>query len=226
METRTPNNNINHQTLDLPSSTLAERTAHAQILFELEAKKVASTLDVPTLPNQIRDALRTIGQPVRLFGENNANVRDWLSLCLARLELRNKGQALDVVGGSGSGSTIAGSSSLGGQEARTKKEEDDTQTDTKYTHAPQNLIDTREYITTYSIEKSRKRLSLERKRRWGANRRMLKRRIISSEDDEKDDDGYDYYGLEEKDILNELDDLDTGCLEQYKDLKSYALEGS
>ena len=74
-------------TLDLPSTTLSEREAHAELLLDLEAKKIASSIDVPTLPHDIQSSLRAIGQPIRLFGENNANVRDRLRMCLARIEV-------------------------------------------------------------------------------------------------------------------------------------------
>ena len=59
----------NLQTLDLPSTTAAERAAHAEMMLNLQAKKIANTVDVPTLPHHVQNALRNIGQPIRLFGE-------------------------------------------------------------------------------------------------------------------------------------------------------------
>lgn len=199
----------NLQTLDLPSSTLAERIAHANLLLELEAKKIAATLDVPTLAHQVIDALRQIGEPIRLFGENNANVRDRLRLCLARLKVKNKDKSVDV-------------GDIEPTEEKGIKEADETQTDTTYTYADKILIDAREFIAAFSLEKSRQRLSTERKRRWGANRRALKRQSVPSlVDDEVSGSSYI-----EHEVLTELDQMDTSCLKQYKILKSTALEGS
>ena len=207
MET-TPNNLL---TLDLPSSTLAERTAHANLLLELEAKKIASTLDVPTLAHQVRDALRNISEPIRIFGENNANVRDRLRLCLARIHVKKSGAAPD--------------DSVMEEEGKEEgaKEDDGGQSETKYTHAAKELVTAREFIAAYSLDNARKRLQIERKRQYSAKKRALKRRIIVTDDNDDDDEDHMYV---EKDVVKELDDLDAACLERYKTLKNMGLEGS
>jgi U4/U6 small nuclear ribonucleoprotein PRP4 len=199
----------NLQTLDLPTSTLAERTAHANLLLELEAKKVASTLDVPTLPNQVRHALRNIGEPIRIFGENNANVRDRLRLCLAKIQIKKSRSISDI------------EKVEEGQKLERPKVEDESQTETKYTHAAKELINVREFIAAYSLDKARTRLQIERKRRWGADRRELKRRVFEPEFINDEDREYI-----EKEVVKELDDLDTSCLQRYKTIKNMALEGS
>ena len=196
------------QVLDLPSTTLEERTAHANLLLEIEAKKVAASLDVPTLAHQVRDALRNIGEPIRLFGENNANVRDRLRLCLAKIEVKKRGSNINL------------------DEIETKDhedaghKEDEAQGETTYTHANEELINAREIIAAHSLENSRKRLKIERKRRWAASRRLSKIRVVSFDDDE------DNHGYNEKEAVQELEDLDAKCLEKYKSLKESALEGS
>lgn len=201
----------NLHTLDLPSTTLEERTAHANLLLEIEAKKVAATLDVPTLAHQVRDSLRNIGEPVRLFGENNANIRDRLRLCLAKIEVRKRGGHIDNID--------VGDLENKDEEDATNKA-DEGQGETTYTHACEELISAREVIAEYSLENSRKRLKVERKRRWAASRRLAKLRTVSFDDDEQN------HEYDETEALKELDELDEQCLEKYKSLKESALEGS
>lgn len=196
------------QVLDLPSTTLEERTAHANLLLEIEAKKVAASLDVPTLAHQVRDALRNIGEPIRLFGENNANVRDRLRLCLAKIEVRKRGGNINLDDIETKDHEDAG------------QKDDEAQEETTYTHADEELINAREIIAAYSLENSRKRLRIERKRRWAGSRRLSKIRAVSF-----DDDG-DNCGYNEEEAVKELEDLDAKCLQKYKSLKESALEGS
>eukprot|EP00551_Chaetoceros_affinis_P008731 CAMPEP_0203662180 /NCGR_PEP_ID=MMETSP0090-20130426/232_1 /ASSEMBLY_ACC=CAM_ASM_001088 /TAXON_ID=426623 /ORGANISM="Chaetoceros affinis, Strain CCMP159" /LENGTH=540 /DNA_ID=CAMNT_0050524933 /DNA_START=167 /DNA_END=1786 /DNA_ORIENTATION=- len=204
----------NLQVLDLPTSTLAERTAHAELLLELEAKKVAATLDVPTLSHQVRDNLRSIGEPVRLFGENNANVRDRLRLCLAKIEIRKRGAV--------SGDGVA-ESEKDEKEAKLTKEDDEA-VETKYTYATEELVKAREFIAAYSLGNAQNRLGMERKRRWGANKRSLKRRVLV---DYNDNSGHDEdHGFIEEEVVKELDDMDSNFLERQKTLRNMALEGS
>jgi hypothetical protein len=78
----------NHvEVLELTADSLRERLKHEAMLLDLEAKKRAFAVDVPTLPHDVRDALRNLGLPVRLFGENLANVRDRLRMELARRQV-------------------------------------------------------------------------------------------------------------------------------------------
>mmetsp|Transcript_28734 Transcript_28734/g.33382 ORF Transcript_28734/g.33382 Transcript_28734/m.33382 type:complete len:534 (-) Transcript_28734:658-2259(-) len=212
----------NVQTLDLPSSTLAERQAHAHLLLELEAKKVASTLDVPTLPHLVCDALRELGEPIRLFAENNANVRDRLRLCLAKIKVRKRGTQPDGTGvskGEHREETIR-RKSFQDDEAKLVQE-------TKYTHASHELIDARKFIASYSLDRSRQRLQRERKRRWGANRRAFKRRVVTSDSSNTGESNFiGNHEYTEIDVLKELDELDNSCISRYRTLKNMALEGS
>ncbi len=207
----------NLHTLDLPSSTLAERQAHADLLLSLEAKKIASSIDVPTLPHDIRDALRQIGQPVRLFGENKANVRDRLRMCLAKLEVQKQQGAL---GGADVGIGI-------GREAvdeRKSKESKEAVTGVQYTHATVGLIQARSFLSDYSIQRAQERLHRERKRRRGGHFRIHKiheqkqSSLLSGQDPDLD--------TEKAEILKELDGLDTTCQQRYDHIQNMALEGS
>lgn len=194
----------NLQIMDLPSSTLQERQAHAELLLNLEAKKIASTIDVPTLPHEIQQALRSIGQPIRLFGENNANVRDRLRLCLAKIEVQKQtGGVMDM--------------------DVDEEEEDDfhpshfkesQKEEVQYTRANQDLIQARSFIAQYSIEKARQRLTTERKRKW-ANRSSNLMTLLP--DMKKED---------EATISKEIQELNDSCQNRYNHIKELALEGS
>jgi len=94
----------------------------------------------------------------------------------------------------------------------------------KYTHADEELIEAREFIATYSINRAKERLQQERKRRSGGNRRVKRllnnAKVIPFGGDGDNDES------DEATILKELDDLDTSCQERYNKIKSMALEGS
>jgi len=202
------------QVMDLPSSTQAERDAHSQRLLELESRKLASSLqDVPTLPHLVVTALRARGHPVRLFGENNANVRDRLRLVLARAEIQ-KGTT-NVLQEQPLSSSI------------NKEGEEEEQTSTKYTYASAELIASREHIAIYSLERTRSRLQRERKRRWGAGKR---KRLLNVSDSKLGIPSLipwnDADEETEEDIISELNDLDDNCRILYNKLRNTALEGS
>ena len=75
------------EVMELTAASQRDRQSHQQVLLDIEAKKRAFAVDVPTLPHDVRSALRSLGLPVRLFGENLANVRDRLRMELARREI-------------------------------------------------------------------------------------------------------------------------------------------
>jgi U4/U6 small nuclear ribonucleoprotein PRP4 len=202
----------NLTTLDLPSTTLAERQAHADLLLSLEAKRIASTIDVPTLPNDIRNALREIGQPVRLFGENKANVRDRLRMCLAKIQVQGTGAVGDA-SAVGIGVGIGEGMGMGMGESKQSKE---SSMGVQYTHASQELIQTRSFLSDYSIQRAQERLHRERKRRRGGHLRIHNK-------DNGNDNANDPATVE---ILNEVDELDTTCQKRYDRIQKVALEGS
>jgi U4/U6 small nuclear ribonucleoprotein PRP4 len=228
-------------TMDLPSSSLAERQAHAELLLNLEAKRIASSIDVPTLPRDVQAALRNIGQPIRLFGENNANIRDRLRLCLARIQVDKShvGDLKSEMGEEEGEGGAAGATSS----AKTVRTGDEI----TYTHASADLIHAREFIADYSLQRCRDRLQREKKRRWGGAKRMMmksngmiihsqQRRKVGEENSQEEstrgevpdismeDDNHHHY--DEAAIFEELDTLDSQCLDRYKKIQNMALEGS
>ena len=226
----------NLRTLDLPSSTLAERQAHANLLLNLQAKKIAPTLDVPTLPHDIRDKLRSLGEPVRLFGENKANIRDRLRMCLARIHVE-KEQAEKGEGAMGLDVDVDVDMEMEISQKKQGKSgvQSQSQSLVQYSHASQELQTARVKIAQYSLRRAQDRLSRERKRRWGGkHRQRLKRNLgdgngngtatpnIVGEDDDDDE----YGDGDGKIVMKELDELDDSCQKQYDAIQSMALEGS
>jgi U4/U6 small nuclear ribonucleoprotein PRP4 len=220
--------------MDLPTSTLTDREAHSALLLEMQIRKVAASLvDVPTLPHQVRDALRQRGEPVRLFGENNANIRDRLRLVLAKEEV------LQRAGGevSSTAATFPATQDYGATQVKLEPSETrDESNVTKYTIASEELISARDFIAQFSIQRAQNRLNIEQRRRWGAKKRSRLARegvlhhgyyastamdIENNESQTKEEEGDD-----NGDMVKVLHRMDTDCEKLYKSLRSLALEGS
>ncbi|EED95792.1 small nuclear ribonucleoprotein prp4, partial [Thalassiosira pseudonana CCMP1335] len=141
------------ETLTLTADSLAAQNEHRSMLLDLEARKRASTMDVPTLPADVRDALRSLGEPVRMFGEDLAAIRDRLRMVLARAEVMREEEA--------GGMIVQG---MEDQMRVMDAAEEEEVTETTYTHASVELIHARKVICDFSLERSRHRLDVERRR--------------------------------------------------------------
>ena len=226
-----PNNNVEY--LELTSDSLAAQQSHRRLLLDLEARKRSATVDVPTLPGDVRDALRARGEPVRLFGEDLAAIRDRLRTVVARWEIWKENLREEERGG-GIGddddtmpSPRPTASSGGGGGGAASGEV----TETTYTHASRDLIDARRIMCDYSLERSRRRLELERQRRRGMVRwtRGKKRARLFDRELEDDDDGnagglYNDVGLKEESML--VKKLDETCETIHESVQNLSLEGS
>ncbi|KAL3808350.1 hypothetical protein ACHAXA_007634 [Cyclostephanos tholiformis] len=232
------NNNVEY--LELTSDSLAAQRSHRRLLLDLEVRKRAATIDVPTLPGDVRDALRGRGEPVRLFGEDLAAIRDRLRAVVARWEIWSEKLREEKGGEEGGLDDIAmpppppsssssprpmAQSGDGGGMAYEEV------TETTYTRASMELIEARRTMCIYSLERSRRRLEVERQRRRGMVRwtRGKKRaRLFDRElddDDEGNADGlYNDAGLKEESML--VKKLDEDCERMYKSIRNHALEGS
>jgi WD40 repeat protein len=200
-----------------------------QALQRLEAQKIAATLvDVPTLPHLVRDALRSLGLPVRLFGENLANVRDRLKWELA-IRKQQRQLAGDDEGG------------VGDRDARRRagKEEDEEEQVTKYTRASGALVEARQRMAEFSLQRARERLQLERSRRMRAaltnrtsgdgddpHETKKKRPFVGDSVDKKM--GGASHDADEMDTGGGVDDdrLDQGARKTFRKVRNVALEGS
>lgn len=193
------------EVLNLTEESQKERLDHEEMLLNLEAKKRAFLVEVPTLPADVRKALRSLGLPVRLFGENLANVRDRLKLALAKQELVQEQSA--AVGGEG--------------KVPRQQESDEEAEVTKYSQASSGLIQARESFAKYSFEKAQGRLAVERNYRvqWQRKRIKLSSLATSNPDEasklQTDDSEY-----------AELTRSDEECNKLYQHLGQIGLEGS
>lgn len=136
--------NIHHP--DRTAALVQFATRHAQV-------------SVPVLPNAVRDQLRALGLPVRLFGENLAQVRERLRQALAQRHVLQQGD------GDGDNS-----------KDQQHGEEEEPEEVTQYTRAAARLIDIRTQICQTSIQHAMDRLAKERiykaqarKRKYGTS---------------------------------------------------------
>lgn len=199
------NSNVGAQVevMELTSASQRGREQHQLAMVEMEAKNRAFSIDVPTLPNDVRQALRAMGQPVRLFGENLANVRDRLRMEMARkLVMEERG---------------IGPEGMGHLPAPVKEEEEEEEEITKYSRASVELVRAREKFSMYSLERARERLDQERNYRAQWQRKRA--RLTSLKD-----------GREEDENLSDNDShvtrIDDDCLKLYKTIKKMGAEGS
>jgi WD40 repeat protein len=210
--------------------SLRMQQEHQQALQRLEAQKIAATLvDVPTLPHLVRDALRQLGLPVRLFGENLANVRDRLKWELAIRKQQRQIAGDDAEGTEGVGQTDA--------RRRAGAENDEEEQVTKYTRASGALVEARQRIAEFSLQRVRDRLQLERSRRiraaltnrtsGGDPETKKKRPFVNSDSDDKKIGGGSH-DADEMDIGGGVDDdrLDQGARKTFRKVRNLALEGS
>ncbi|GKY91870.1 hypothetical protein MPSEU_000158600 [Mayamaea pseudoterrestris] len=194
------------EVLPLSSASQMHYEQHQAKLSQIELKRLAADptnalVDVPTLPNEVRDVLRKLGLPVRLFGENLANIRDRLRLELIKRQQQQQGG-------------LVGSSSLSTATIKYEGEENVT----KYTRASQALVDARIEIAKFSLQRARERLEREKSLRALA-RQDKKRKLQVNEENEASD-------AKLSDASSELFRMDQSCLKTYKTIRQIALQGS
>ena len=81
------------QTMELSETSRDAQDRHALLLQRVEAERRARAIVVPTQVKDVREKLRDLGHAVRLFGENDADVRERLRLLLARIETSGEAAA-------------------------------------------------------------------------------------------------------------------------------------
>jgi U4/U6 small nuclear ribonucleoprotein PRP4 len=201
------------EVMNFSESSVLQRQKHEGVLLDLEAKKIAATVDVPTLPAQVRMSLRQMGMPVRLFGENLANVRDRLRMELARQQV-----SADFLVGREQHAATAG--------VGTGEEQEEEEEVTKYTNAPQALIEARQAIATFSLQRAAKRLETERRLRAQAKRKRSSSSAAATVTVAAANDGDTGSGDTKAPAETELSRLDQQCTKTYKTLRQAALDGS
>lgn len=180
------------EVMQLNESSRRQREEQQEQMLALEAKSLAAQLVVPTLPEEVRAALRQLGEPVRLFGENPANVRDRLKAVMADRKVRENFELA--------------------QQQPVKKEVEEEEV-TKYTRATPALVEARQAIAVFSLQRAKERLERERRLRAVLARDKKRKAALVSDDD------YDSK-------LSELEKLDADVRTAYKKLGKLVLEGS
>jgi U4/U6 small nuclear ribonucleoprotein PRP4 len=206
------------EVMDLTEDSAREKQKHDRMLLELEIKKHANQMNVPTLPEDVKQALRRMGQPIRFFGENLADVRNRLRIELARRELYSDATL----------STTLQDSNIRQQQLISTTVTREEEEITKYTRASQELIHAREKITTFSLERAKLRLDVERRRRLGSKRILDRRlRIVSTSSLSSSGDAPGDIGdTPETDQEHEVHQLDMECSKLYRSIRTMGLEGS
>jgi U4/U6 small nuclear ribonucleoprotein PRP4 len=165
--------------MELSEESREAMARHEGVMKRVEAEKRARTIAVPTMADEVRAALRALGEPVCLFGEGPADVRARLRSTLALLEVEageegaEKGRkALLVAAGRGSAAAM--------DESGSGADEDDESAAVKdevvYSVASAELMSARKIIASHSISRARQRL-------LGAKRRRDDEEVATAMDD-------------------------------------------
>ncbi|KAF8906296.1 WD40-repeat-containing domain protein [Gymnopilus junonius] len=111
------------------------------ILDELERKKKARAMAVPTDDNRVRARLREIGEPITLFGERAADRRDRLIYVLSQINAARGDEAMHV------------------EEESSESEEEEEEF---YSPGSLELLEARRRIAEFSLPRAQKRIAQQR----------------------------------------------------------------
>lgn len=139
----------------LPTTTtgIAPEKASA-ILSQLNRKRLAASIAVPTDDNRVRARLRELGEPMTLFGEGPAERRDRLRELLTTIQLQ-KGQD-----GSGLGVDVEMGDAPDDQD--NDQQEDDEQDEEFYSRGGPALLEARMRIATFSLTRAKQRTAFQK----------------------------------------------------------------
>ncbi|KAJ3566775.1 hypothetical protein NP233_g6786 [Leucocoprinus birnbaumii] len=118
------------------------RLENKVILDELERKKKARALAVPTDDNRVRARLREIGEPITLFGERAADRRDRLRYVLSQINAARGEDAMPI-------------------ESESSEEESENEEEF-YTPGSLELLEARRRIAEFSLPRAQKRVARQR----------------------------------------------------------------
>ncbi|OCH85494.1 WD40 repeat-like protein [Obba rivulosa] len=118
------------------------RLENKVILDELERKKKARSLAVPTDDNRVKARLREIGEPITLFGERAADRRDRLIYVLSQINAARGDEAMQV--------------------EEESSEESEEEVEEFYTPGSLELLEARKRIAEYSLPRAQKRVAQQR----------------------------------------------------------------
>ncbi|TDL23600.1 U4/U6 snRNP-specific spliceosomal protein [Rickenella mellea] len=111
------------------------------LLNELERKKKARSMAVPTDDSKVKSRLREIGEPITLFGERAADRRDRLIYVLSQINAaRGDGEAMD----------------------EDTSDESEDEVEEFYTPGSLELLEARRRIAEYSLPRAQQRITQQR----------------------------------------------------------------
>lgn len=145
----------NVEVMDLTTRSLQDQERQAMIRLELQVQRLARTVHVPTLQSEIITQLRAMGHPITLFGERAEDRRERLKMVVARKQVESDGKEVEEE--AAGRRKAAGSGSGAGSQAETRKEVSYYKPKTA-----EQLKRVRQGIATFSFERARKRLRVER----------------------------------------------------------------
>ncbi|OSX64063.1 hypothetical protein POSPLADRAFT_1045193 [Postia placenta MAD-698-R-SB12] len=118
------------------------RLENKVLLDELERKKKARSLAVPTDDNRVKARLREIGEPITLFGERAADRRDRLIYVLSQINAARGDDAMQV--------------------DEESSEESEDEEEEFYTPGSLELLEGRKRLAEYSLPRAQKRIAQQR----------------------------------------------------------------
>ncbi|EPQ56336.1 WD40 repeat-like protein [Gloeophyllum trabeum ATCC 11539] len=119
------------------------RLENKAILDELERKKKARSMAVPTDDNRVKARLRELGEPITLFGERAADRRDRLIYVLSEIQAAKGDDAMQL------------------DEESTEEEEEEEQEEF-YTPGSLELREARRRLAEFSLPRAQKRVAQQR----------------------------------------------------------------
>ncbi|KAH9983889.1 U4/U6 snRNP-specific spliceosomal protein [Russula compacta] len=118
------------------------RIENKVILDELERKKKARAMAVPTDDNRVKARLREIGEPITLFGERAADRRDRLIYVLSQINAARGEDVMDV-------------------DAKSESESED-EAEEFYSPGSLELLEARRRIAEFSLPRAQKRVAQQK----------------------------------------------------------------
>lgn len=153
-------------TMELSESTLEARRQHTILLLKMEAQRRARTVDVPSDAEEVKLKLRSLGQPITLFGEGPYDRRERLKLIVAELDVAAaiKRDGLDAVVAAASNAQAAYQPTAVGVsiEKASSVPSSTAPAEQFYTPASAELVAVRNNIAEFSFKKANEQLEAER----------------------------------------------------------------
>ncbi|SPO29791.1 related to PRP4 - U4/U6 small nuclear ribonucleoprotein [Ustilago trichophora] len=135
----------------LSSRSDAYSATDAALSAQLDARKLARSLAIPTSDPKVRLRLRELGEPITCFGEREMDRRERLRQLLAQ---RIQHQAQDAATSSQPSAT---------DDDASDNDDDQQEQDEFYTEGSSTLVEARRKIACFSLQRSKRRLAAQRR---------------------------------------------------------------